>query len=254
MIGYHSRKFNAHEKRYHTTEQECLAIIDSLEHFHVYLYGSHFTIITDHSALQWLGKSKERNNRLYRWSLKLSNYDYTIIHKPGKLNLVPDALSRAPVNFVKIFHASITFIQELQNALSVGEKSECTVDNGLYVTSDKKIFIPESTLPKLVEIYHDQINHPGQNKMTAFLIPLYYAKNLRQRIISYVQSCHLCQICKHNNRASSGTLCPIPTPEEPFKVISTDTIVLGHLARNSKHKYLQVFIDHHSRYVWHFQL
>lgn len=51
VIGYYSRKFNEHEKRYMTTEQECLAIVDSLEHFHIYLYGIPFTVITDHSAL-----------------------------------------------------------------------------------------------------------------------------------------------------------------------------------------------------------
>jgi hypothetical protein len=137
-VGYYSRKFNEHEKRYHTTEQECLAVVDSLDHFHVYLYGSPFTVVTDHSALQWLSKTKEKNNRLYRWSLRISNYDVKIVHKPGRLNLVPDALSRAPVDPPKVFHASNTFIQSLQEHLSAQEKTTYTLKEHIYLNGQKK--------------------------------------------------------------------------------------------------------------------
>lgn len=252
VVGYYSRKFNEHEKRYHTTEQECLAIVDSLDHFHIYLYGSLFTIITDHSALQWLSKTKERNNRLYRWSLRLSNYDYKIIHKPGKQNLVPDALSRAPVDTPKIFHISNAIVKQLQTHLSAGETTSCTSQDNIFIDKNKKIIIPDSQLQKLFEAYHDQMNHPGQAKMISTLTAMFYSPKLRQKIIDYVRSCHLCQICKHPNRPTWGVLNPIPTPSQPFKIISTDTIVLGNLAKNCKFKYIQTFIDHHSRYLWAF--
>lgn len=252
VVGYHSRKFNQHEIKYHTTEQECLAIIDSLDHFHIYLYGTPFTIVTDHSALQWLFKTKERNNRLYRWSLRLSNYDYTIVHKPGRQNIVPDALSRAPVDQIKTFHISNSFVKQLQQHLSAGEKSTCTIENEIYIDKNRKILIPDSQLEKLFESYHDKINHTGQTKMLSSLLSLYSATKLRQKIINYIRSCHLCQVCKHPNHATWGKLNPIPTPSEPFKIISTDTIVLGNLASNSKFKYIQTFIDHHSRYLWAF--
>ena len=37
---------------------------------------------------------KEPNSRLTRWKLKLSEYDFTVLYKKGKLNSNAGALSR----------------------------------------------------------------------------------------------------------------------------------------------------------------
>lgn len=182
----------------------------------------------------------------------MSNYNYTIIHKPGKLNLIPDVLSRAPIGFIQAFHASVSFIQKLQESLSAGEMGKCSLENGLYLSPDHKIAIPQNRLFDLLKIYHDDANHPGQNKLLSFIPQLYSSPNIRKNIVSYVRSCHVCQICKTRNYPTSGKLHPIPTPSKPFDVMSTDTIVMGSIAKKSKNKYIQVFIDHLTRYVWAF--
>ncbi|GFX23844.1 retrovirus-related Pol polyprotein from transposon 17.6 [Trichonephila clavipes] len=96
-IAYHSRQLLKHEKNYTISEKECLAIIDALDKFHCYLHGSKFTIHTDHAALQWLKSVKHLTGRLFRWSLKLSQYEYSIVYIKGKLNVEADMLSRNPV-------------------------------------------------------------------------------------------------------------------------------------------------------------
>ncbi|UYV64853.1 hypothetical protein LAZ67_3002167 [Cordylochernes scorpioides] len=53
-VQYYSRTLRPHEKNYAITELECLAVIDSVEKFRIYLAGVRFTIFTDHHALQWL--------------------------------------------------------------------------------------------------------------------------------------------------------------------------------------------------------
>ncbi|UYV61131.1 hypothetical protein LAZ67_1003537 [Cordylochernes scorpioides] len=53
-VQYYSRTLRPHEKNYTITELECLAVIDSVEKFRIYLAGVRFTIFTDHHALQWL--------------------------------------------------------------------------------------------------------------------------------------------------------------------------------------------------------
>ncbi|CAH4030493.1 unnamed protein product [Pieris brassicae] len=41
---------------------------------------------------------KDPSSKLQRWRLKLSEYDYNIIYRKGRLNSAADALSRYPVN------------------------------------------------------------------------------------------------------------------------------------------------------------
>ena len=55
---------------------------------------------------------------------------------------------------------------------------------------------------------------------------------------------------KTSNRPTLGNLNPIPTPSLPFDIWALDTIVLGPAANDTRAKYAQVFIDHHSRYIW----
>ena len=50
-IAYASRFLNKNEQRYSINELELLAVVWSLEHFKYSLYGSHFTLQTDHQAL-----------------------------------------------------------------------------------------------------------------------------------------------------------------------------------------------------------
>uniref|UniRef100_A0A1X7TMU0 Reverse transcriptase domain-containing protein n=1 Tax=Amphimedon queenslandica TaxID=400682 RepID=A0A1X7TMU0_AMPQE len=93
-VAYFSKKLLPREQAYSTVEKECLAIILAIKHFSAYLIGRSFIIQTDHRALQWLHKFKEKNARLTRWSLILQPYNFTIQHRKGVANANADALSR----------------------------------------------------------------------------------------------------------------------------------------------------------------
>lgn len=97
-IAYASRTLNDAETRYSTIEKELLAIVWAVKHFRPYLYGRKFMIFTDHRPLTWLKSLKEPNSKLTRWKLRLSEFDYDIQHKEGRLNLNADALSRIRLN------------------------------------------------------------------------------------------------------------------------------------------------------------
>lgn len=68
-------------------------MLEGIAAFRPYLVHSRFTVVTDHKALVWLQTAKH-TGRLERWALKLQEYNFQIIHRPGKSNLVADALSR----------------------------------------------------------------------------------------------------------------------------------------------------------------
>ena len=55
-----------------------MAIIDALDKFYHYVHGQKFIIHTDHAALTWLKNVKNVRCRFFRWSLKLSMFDYEI--------------------------------------------------------------------------------------------------------------------------------------------------------------------------------
>lgn len=95
-IAYGSRALNSAEINYFTTEKELLACVWAVQHFRPYLYGRDFTLVTDHRPLVWLHSLKDPVSRLARWKIKLNEYNYTIIYKPGRINCNADALSRNP--------------------------------------------------------------------------------------------------------------------------------------------------------------
>ena len=95
VIAYASRSLNPAEKKYVVTDWECLAIMWAIEHFHKYLIGQKFTIVTDHSALKTLKTAKiPTKGRRARWIMELQQYDFEIKHRSGKENSNADGLSR----------------------------------------------------------------------------------------------------------------------------------------------------------------
>lgn len=97
VIAYASRSLNKAERNYSATELECLCVLWAIEKFRCYVEGYHFTNVTDHSSLRWLDNLKDSVGRLGRWAVRLQQYSYKIVHRKGKDNEAPDALSRAPL-------------------------------------------------------------------------------------------------------------------------------------------------------------
>ena len=93
-MAYFSRKLTAPEKNYAITELECLALVKAVDHFGYYLAGKHFTVTTDHKALEALQTSKRLTGRLARWSLSLQHLSYMVRYKAGKAHQNADGLSR----------------------------------------------------------------------------------------------------------------------------------------------------------------
>ncbi|KAL1232310.1 Retrovirus-related Pol polyprotein from transposon 17.6 [Trichinella spiralis] len=97
VIAFASRSLRKSERNYSAIEKECLAIIFALKTFRHYLLGRSFTILSDHTPLQWLAAQK-MDGRLARWALSLQEYDYDIKYRPGSSNGNAEALSRSTVN------------------------------------------------------------------------------------------------------------------------------------------------------------
>lgn len=97
VVSYASKSLTDTEKRYSQTEKENLAIVWAIEHWHIYLFGHKFTVITDAKALEHIYKNPKSKPpaRLERWRMKMQAYDFDVIYKPGESNM-SDYLSRHP--------------------------------------------------------------------------------------------------------------------------------------------------------------
>ena len=65
-----------------------------LHKFRHYLLGVHFTMFTNHSTLKYLVNKPVLVGKICRWLLLFQEYNFEIIVNLGKLNAVPDHLSR----------------------------------------------------------------------------------------------------------------------------------------------------------------
>ncbi|MGH0121890.1 UNVERIFIED_CONTAM: hypothetical protein FKN15_067186 [Acipenser sinensis] len=96
VLVYGSRRLSPTEQNYCTTRRELLAVVAFTSHFRQYLLGRFFTVRTDHSSLLWLMRMKEPEGQLARWLEKLAEYDYKIVHRPGRHHVNADSMSRRP--------------------------------------------------------------------------------------------------------------------------------------------------------------
>ena len=94
VVSYASRVLSRSERKYCATRREMLALVWAVHIFRPYLYGKRFTLRTDHNCLKWLHNFKEPEGQVARWLEALAEYDYEVVHRPGKQHQNADALSR----------------------------------------------------------------------------------------------------------------------------------------------------------------
>ena len=99
VVAYASRSLRPSEKSMHdysSAKIELMALKWSVcDKFKDYLLGSKFTVFTDNNLLCYIRSSKLGAAQI-RWLSKLALYDFDIVYRTGKSNLVTDALSRRP--------------------------------------------------------------------------------------------------------------------------------------------------------------
>jgi hypothetical protein len=100
-ISYYSRKTTESESRIHSFELETLAVVYCLQRFRNYLFGMHFTLVTDCKSMKLTLEKRDINPKISRWCMFLDNFDYDIVHRSNEKMQHVDALSRIEVLFIE---------------------------------------------------------------------------------------------------------------------------------------------------------
>ncbi|KAG5873594.1 hypothetical protein JTB14_014407 [Gonioctena quinquepunctata] len=266
VVSYLSRSLTKQERKFSTTERECLAVIWSIEKLRPYIEGTHFTVVTDHWSLCWLNNLKDPTGRLGRWSLKLQQYSFDLVHRKGKENVVPDMLSR-----------TVPIIDALDIAVNVDlGKSDKWYDRMLYDVDSNPLRFPtwrisDSKLYKYVQFkkipgldFHDdwklvipknkrkdillkchddpQAGHPGAFKTFKRVSEHFYWPKMKADISSHVKRCKVCCENKPEQRKPAGLLTPHRVVDRPFQLVCCDLI--GPLPRSNRgFKFILVIVD-----------
>lgn len=234
------------EKKYTTTEKECIAVVWSTQHFRQFLWGRQFTIVVDHHALCWLHRNKDMTGRIGRWALKLMEFKYTIKHKQGRLHVVPDCLSRDPcqecdakeeekTNAIPMLAMNVKDIQQLQQededckrilegvknpekASSADRRLErsFTIEDALlyrknvaHLGHDKLLVVPKGIREEILfECHNGPLSgaHLGFSRTFFKIKSRYYWPKKLKDTENYVKSCPDCQTRKSPKQAPAGLL------------------------------------------------
>jgi RNase H-like domain found in reverse transcriptase/Reverse transcriptase (RNA-dependent DNA polymerase)/Integrase zinc binding domain len=90
-----SQKLSPAESNYEIHDKELLSIIRALKEWRPELkMVPKFKILTDHQNLRYFKNARHLNERQMRWSDVLSEFDFDLVFRPGRLASKPDALSR----------------------------------------------------------------------------------------------------------------------------------------------------------------
>lgn len=284
VICYISRALTTQERKYSTTERECLAVIWCIEKLRPYLEGITFEVITDHASLVWLQTLKTLNGRLARWSIRLQQYSFNIKHRKGKYMIVPDMLSRAVEN-VDAFD-----IQENDSDLDINSQNNKTdkwynkmfnlvkdtpekfptwtiINNNLYKhvncktpnlslkQSQWKQVVPKQLRSQILKENHDNstAGHPGIFKTYQRIRQKFYWPKMKADIGRYINKCNICIQHKAEQIKPAGLLLPNSISEQPWRKVSID--IVGPLPRsNQGHKYILVILDTFSKFPLVFPL
>ncbi|UYV60382.1 hypothetical protein LAZ67_1001004 [Cordylochernes scorpioides] len=243
------RALRSYERNYTISELECLAIVECVDKFRVYLLGTRFVIYSDHHALQWLKTIKDPTGRLFRWSLRLSAYDYEVKYLKGSRQYEADLLSRNP------------FCEFLSTGQIKDHQGELRRDTR-YILNDKdpmtitrrgvtKIIVPPSLRGTLLQRAHRDFNHPGISQMTRLIAAQYYWDGMTNDIRTNVRTCSVFQLVKPPKGPIYGELGQLPPAVLPYELVSLDTIS-GFAKYGNSQTFLHVVVDHATRYAWAF--
>jgi hypothetical protein len=249
-IAYESRKLIPAENNYSPTELEMLAVVYCTKKWRCYIEGRDVNVFTDHKPNTFFDTTNMQSRRAARWLEALQGFQLKWNYKPGKQNVVADALSRHPavntdpgmVAYVGLLTAvtptarllaDSAFMERLKLAYTADAAfaetaSSWTEQDGMYYKGKVLVLPADAELLQLVLAEcHDApyAGHVGVAKTLRNVQRYFWWPTMNADVRRYVAGCDSCQRMKSSNQKPAGLLKPLPIPGDTWESVSMDLIV-----------------------------
>ncbi|UYV67853.1 hypothetical protein LAZ67_5002256 [Cordylochernes scorpioides] len=179
-----------------------------------------------------------------KFPLRYKNYGRSIEAKESK-----DGGTSPPVQR----HDQAIFPPTKQPKIPQNKPATCrrrqTEVTSFYKSYMERLLQQQEYKPRRLYKPREQLH--GISQMTRIITTQYYWKGISKSIENVFRLCHTCQIIKRPKGKPYGALGQIPPPQQPFDLISIDTIA-GFSKYGHSKTYLHVIVDHLTRYAWTF--
>ena len=161
------------------------AIVHCLRTWRHYLLGSKFVVKIDNVATSYFQSQKKITPKQARWQDFLAEFDYNLEYKPGRGNVVADALSRktdlAAISSVRSeFQGAIKDgmqrdpeAKKIMELVAQGQTRRFWVEDGFLLTTGRRIYVPKFGFirRRIIKESHYTLwaGHPGQKRTTALV-------------------------------------------------------------------------------------
>jgi len=217
-IAFFSHALNAMEQLKPMYERELMAIVLSIQKWKHYLLGRKFVVHTDQKSLKFLLDQREVTMDYQKWLIKLLNYDFDILYKPGIDNKAADGLSRMvqPMgSFYAVWLMAFTvptvlqlqdIYDEIDNSSTMQDlikscqadktgKPSYTVRDGRLWWKNRLVLPKDSKfLPLILEEYHSGLlgGHSRFLKTMKRIQQSFYWEGLVKTVQKFVSECEAC--------------------------------------------------------------
>ncbi|CAH2104645.1 unnamed protein product [Euphydryas editha] len=275
-IAYASCSLTKVQCNYSQLDREALGVIYAVTKFHKYLWGRHFTLITDNAPIKHIlhpskGIPTLAAQRLQHWALILESYDYNIEHRKSEFLQPADTLSRLPINNIVLDINSNVSTNELpinmfdiaQHTLydSVLAKVTKFTKEGWphyckdpaispyfkirnYVSINEnclmfgsRLIVPQKCQQQVLNLLHE--GHPGIVRSKMLARSLFWWPSMSLDIETKCQSCESCSVV---NFKPSQEKRPWPKTSMPFERVHIDFFEF------KKHHFL-IYCDTYSKWL-----
>ena len=265
-ISFFSRKMTPAETRYSTFDRELLAVYLAIKHFHHFLEGRHFHVLTDHKPLTFAlsTRSDRHSPRQARQLDYISQFTSTIRHVHGLDNVVADALSRIDTNALlsaqppTVDFAAMAKTQATDpqiRTLQSSPSSTLVMEAVPLANSSTPLHCDTSTgtqCPLVPLAWHHTVfdsrhglSHPGIRATQKLITARFVWPGINADARRWTRSCVQCQRAKIQ-RHSTAPLSSFPNPDARFDVIHIDLV--GPLPPSRGCTYLLTCVDRFTRW------